>query len=39
MPYITDCLVDGKWDHWYADLGNAAEKSVQTCRNLLNSQV
>ncbi len=37
--YISDCLVDGKWDDWYADLGNAAEKTVQTCRNLLISQV
>jgi len=37
--YITDCLVDGKWDDWYADLGNAAEKTVQTCRNLLINRV
>lgn len=37
--YITDCLVDGKWDDWYADLGNAAEKTVQTCRNLLAKEM
>ena len=37
--YISDCIVDGKWDDWYADLGNTAEKTVQTCRNLLINQV
>ena len=33
--YVSDCLLDGKWDDWYADLGNAAEDTIQVCRKLL----
>lgn len=37
--YITDCLVDGRWDHWYASLGNIAARTIQVCRSLLARQL
>ena len=37
--YISDCIVDGKWDDWYADLSNAAETTIQTCRSLLAKEM
>ena len=35
VGYVTDCLADGVWHDWYADLGGAADAAVLTCRNLL----
>lgn len=33
--YVSDCLVEGNWDDWYADLGNAAEETISACHALL----
>ena len=37
--YVTDCIAKGKWDDWYADLGDAADKTIQICHILLDRQM
>jgi len=38
LGYVSDCLVDGKWDDWFADLGTTARTAAQVCRTLLEKR-
>ena len=35
MGYISDCLVDGKWHDWFADLGQANKRAAHIVRIIL----
>jgi len=35
LGYVTDHLLDGKWDNWYVPAGEAARKVIGLCKSLL----
>lgn len=35
LGYVSDCLVDGQWDDWFADRGRADTVAARICRRVL----
>lgn len=35
LGYVSDCLSNGEWDDWFADLSDVSRRTVQVCRRLL----
>ncbi len=39
LGYVTDLLLDGRWDDWYLPAGEAAGKVIRLCKGVLGHAV